>query len=60
MDEMLSDIIKKGKIHSQKEHDIVFEEWKRKFYNGAGREEIIPLQTLLSDYENELEKGSKQ
>jgi hypothetical protein len=38
------------------EHDIVFEEWRRIFYNGASKEEIMPVQTILNDWVDELEK----
>jgi len=56
MDDIVSAILRRGKIQSPEEHDIVFEEWKRIFYSGASKEEIIPLQTLLSDWVDELEK----
>jgi len=39
-----------------KDLNIVFEEWKRIFYSGASKEEIMPIQTLLSDWVDELEK----
>lgn len=56
MDDILSAILRRGKIQSPEEHDIVFEEWKRIFYGGASKEEIMPIQTLLSDWVDELEK----
>ena len=56
MDAILSAILKRGKIESPEEHDIVFEEWKRIFYSGASKEEIMPVQTLLNDWADELEK----
>jgi hypothetical protein len=56
MDNSLSAIIKRGKIQSPEEHDIVFEEWKRIFYSGASKEEIMPIQTLLSDWVDEFKK----
>ena len=56
MDDFVSAIIRRGKIQSPEEHDIVFEEWKRIFYSGASKEEIMPIQTLLSDWVDELEK----
>ena len=56
MDDILKEIIQTGKIQSPEEHDIVFEEWKRIFYGGASEEEIMPIQTLLSDWVDELEK----
>lgn len=52
----LSEILKKGKIESEEENDIVFEEWKRIFNGGASIEEIMPIQILLSDWEEEQEK----
>jgi hypothetical protein len=56
MDDILSEILKRGKIKSSEEHDIMFEEWKRMFYGGASKEEIIPIQTLLTDWEVGIEK----
>ncbi len=56
MDNSPSAIIKRGKIQSSEEHDIVFEEWKRIFYSGASKEEIMPIQTLLSDWVDEFKK----
>ena len=56
MADEISEILKRGKIQSPEEHDIVFEEWKRIFYSGAGMEVIMPIQALLTDWEDELEK----
>ena len=56
MEDKLAEILKKGKIESEEEHDIVFEEWKRIFYSGVSKEEIMPLQALLNDWSDELEK----
>ena len=57
MDGIVAAICERGKIQSPEEHDIVFEEWKRIFYGGASKEEIMPIQTLLSDWVDELEKN---
>jgi len=46
----ISAILKRGKIQSTQEHDILFEEWKRMFYRGASKEEIMPVQTLLNNW----------
>ncbi len=51
-----SEIMKRAKIQSTHEHDILFEEWKRMFYSGASKEELMPLQTLLTNWEIELKK----
>ena len=56
MEDKLSEILKRGKIQSPEEHDIMFEEWKRIFYDGASKEEIMPIQTLLNYWVDELEK----
>ena len=56
MEDIISAILKRGKIQSSEEHDIMFEEWKRMFYGGASKDEIIPIQTLLSDWADELMK----
>ena len=57
MSATLSEILSWGKIQSPEEHDIVFEEWKRIFFGGVSMEEIMPIQTLLNDWADELEKG---
>ena len=55
MEDIISAILKRGKIQSPEEHDILFEEWKRIFYSGASKEEIMPIQSLLNDWADELE-----
>ena len=55
MADEISEILKRGKIQSPEEHDIMFEEWKRMFYGGASKEEIMPTQTLLTDWEDVIE-----
>ncbi len=56
MDDFVSAILRRGKIQSPVEHDIVFEEWERIFYSGASNDEIMPIQTLLNDWVDEREK----
>ena len=56
MGDIISAILRRGKILSPEEHDIVFEEWKRIFYSGASMEEIMPIQKLLNEWVNDLEK----
>ena len=53
----LSEILSRGKIQSPADHDKVFEEWKRIFYSGASKEEIMPIQRLLNDWVAKLEKS---
>jgi len=53
MEDKLAEILKKGKIESEEEHDIVFEEWSKKFYGDANVDEMMPIQRLLNDWEDE-------
>ena len=46
----ISAILKRGKIQSTQEHYILFEEWRRMFYSGAIKEEIMQVQTLLNNW----------
>ena len=47
MDDFVSAIIRRGKIQSPEEHDIVFEEWKRIFYSGAAHIQKCTYITVL-------------
>ena len=57
MEDFISEILRRGEIQSEREHDIVFEEWKRIFYSDARQEEIMSMQSLLTDCEDKHIRG---
>ena len=56
MPNQLSDILKRGKIQSQEEHDIVFEDWDRLMFSGATADEVQRHNKLLRKWEDPRNK----
>ncbi len=56
MADKLSEILKKGEIESEAEHDIVFADWARLMDARASIEDMQQHNELLRAYEDEQEE----
>ena len=58
MEDKLSEILKRGKIQSEEEHDIVFKDWEKRMYSGASAEDLFQHNKLLIAWKDD-QKGDE-
>jgi len=56
MEGQLSEILKRGKIQSEEEHDMVFKDWEKRMYSGASAEDLFQHNKLLIAWKEEKEE----
>ena len=56
MEGQLSEILKRGKIQSEEEHDMVFMDWEKRMYSGASAEDLFQHNKMLIAWKEEKEE----